>query len=124
MCGKQTQNNLLLKFFLVLILKIELYFQFGYANVSLGCEPCNCNTNGSIQTFCDTHTGQCPCKMGVEGLKCDECSDGFFGLLDGCQGKYKNYDFFSKIKYFISIFLINKKSLASIICQEILIKTY
>lgn len=49
---------------------------------------CSCNTSGSIENFCDTHTGQCPCKMGVEGLQCDECVEGFYGLSsDGCQGK-------------------------------------
>lgn len=50
--------------------------------------PCGCNISGSIEHFCDTHTGQCPCKMGVEGLRCDECEEGFYGLSsDGCQGK-------------------------------------
>lgn len=55
--------------------------------MSLGCPPCSCNVSGSIENFCDTHTGQCPCKMGVEGLQCDECTDGFYGIsTDGCQG--------------------------------------
>lgn len=80
-------------------------FQFGFANVSLGCPLCNCNISGSIQQFCDTHTGQCPCKMGVDGLKCDECFDGFFGLSeDGCQGKNEtNY-----IVLHLDIYIVKK----------------
>lgn len=36
--------------------------------------------------------------MGVEGLRCDECVEGFYGLsTDGCQGKLnsKNHVFFA-----------------------------
>lgn len=71
------------------LLKITFFFlQFGFANISLGCVPCDCNASGSIEHFCETSTGQCPCKMGVEGLRCDECEEGFYGLSDdGCQGK-------------------------------------
>lgn len=62
--------------------------QFGYANISLGCPACSCNISGSIENFCDRITGQCLCKMGVEGLQCDECIEGFYGhSTDGCQGK-------------------------------------
>lgn len=68
------------------------YLQFGYANVSLGCVTCDCNASGSIEKFCDTHSGQCPCKMGIEGLHCDECVEGFYGLsIDGCQGNLKPF---------------------------------
>lgn len=70
----------------------KIKFQFGYGNITLDCPPCECNTNGSSDTFCDTETGQCPCKMGIEGLKCDECMDGYFGLsIDGCEGEYRSF---------------------------------
>lgn len=63
--------------------------QFGFANVSLDCQPCNCNEIGSLENFCDTRTGKCPCKMGVEGLLCDRCEDNYFNLTsDGCNGKH------------------------------------
>lgn len=63
--------------------------QFGYGNITLDCPPCDCNINGSSDTFCDTENGQCPCKMGIEGLKCDTCMDTYFGLsTDGCEGEY------------------------------------
>lgn len=75
-------------YFNVLIICIWCWFQFGYANISLGCEACNCNQNGSTQNYCDTHTGQCACKMGVEGLRCDNCQDEYYNLTsDGCAGK-------------------------------------
>lgn len=62
--------------------------QFGFANVSLDCQPCNCNKDGSVENYCDTHSGQCPCKMGVEGLLCDECQDGYYDLTsEGCDGE-------------------------------------
>lgn len=79
---------------------LPIHSQFGYANISLDCAPCNCNKSGSIETFCDTHTGQCPCKIDVEGLQCDICVDGFFGLSnDGCQGK--KYTIFNIFLYFL-----------------------
>lgn len=64
--------------------------QFGFADIILGCASCDCNQNGSIGAFCDTHTGQCPCKLGVEGLKCDSCADEFYGHSNGCKGNLLN----------------------------------
>lgn len=68
------------------------FIQFGYGNITIDCPPCECNTNGSSDTFCDTDNGQCSCKMGVEGLKCDICMDSYFGLsTDGCEGEFENF---------------------------------
>lgn len=62
--------------------------QFGYANISLDCSPCDCDEIGSLEKFCDTDTGQCPCKIGVTGIRCDQCQDEYFNLsADGCYGK-------------------------------------
>lgn len=74
------------------------YFQFGFANVTSDCAPCNCNKNGSVENYCDTHSGQCPCKMGIEGLQCDTCEDGYYNLTkDGCGGKFNVFITFSFI---------------------------
>uniref|UniRef100_A0A3B3DE37 Usher syndrome 2A (autosomal recessive, mild) n=1 Tax=Oryzias melastigma TaxID=30732 RepID=A0A3B3DE37_ORYME len=38
---------------------------------SLGCLPCVCDSSGTVaEGVCDTMTGQCPCKEGVEGFFC------------------------------------------------------
>lgn len=62
--------------------------EIGYAQYELGCISCNCNINGSILNACDPLSGQCSCKEGVSGLKCDICEDNYYGLThDGCKGK-------------------------------------
>lgn len=63
---------------------------FGYYNLSstnpLGCQLCQCNLAGSTSPFCDPSNGQCQCKTSTQGLFCDECLDGFYGLdAQGCQ---------------------------------------
>uniref|UniRef100_A0A7N8XWQ2 Laminin subunit beta-2 n=1 Tax=Mastacembelus armatus TaxID=205130 RepID=A0A7N8XWQ2_9TELE len=62
------------------------------------CIACDCDPDGSLNGgLCDSHTspslsmvgGQCRCKANVEGLRCDKCKNGFFGLSaenpQGCQ---------------------------------------
>ncbi|KFU87396.1 Laminin subunit gamma-1, partial [Chaetura pelagica] len=50
-----------------------------------GCLPCSCNPVGSLSTQCDSH-GQCSCKPGVMGEKCDRCQPGFHSLSEaGCR---------------------------------------
>nr|CAD7455143.1 unnamed protein product [Timema tahoe] len=60
------------------------------------CQQCSCNLPGTMPDNCDTSTGQCscddkgqcPCKVNVEGKRCDRCKLGTFGLqadnIDGC----------------------------------------
>ncbi|XP_065600248.1 usherin [Cyrtonyx montezumae] len=51
-----------------------------------GCEPCWCNSHGSVNQFCNPVTGQCNCKEQVKGLLCDTCMDNFYGLdATGCK---------------------------------------
>uniref|UniRef100_A0A8C5G7S8 Laminin subunit beta-4-like n=1 Tax=Gouania willdenowi TaxID=441366 RepID=A0A8C5G7S8_GOUWI len=56
----------------------------------LSCIPCDCNLSGSLGAAqCDAQTGRCICKENVEGLRCDRCKHGFYGLREddpaGCQ---------------------------------------
>ncbi|XP_056424309.1 usherin isoform X1 [Hyla sarda] len=44
-----------------------------------GCQPCHCNTSGTIDGshICHRVTGQCQCKTHVIGPRCDGCKLGF-----------------------------------------------
>ncbi|XP_040922183.1 laminin subunit alpha-1 [Toxotes jaculatrix] len=61
------------------------------------CSACGCDTAGTEEKFCNTstgvcdcrHAGECVCKVGVSGRRCEECVSGWFGLSavnpDGCS---------------------------------------
>ncbi|XP_067207512.1 agrin-like isoform X4 [Linepithema humile] len=52
-----------------------------------GCPSfCNCNRLGSVSDTCNPETGQCECKPGVGGLKCDRCMPGYWGLPKISEG--------------------------------------
>ena len=58
-------------------------FDFGPA----GCRECECNPLGSASLQCSS-SGQCLCQANVTGLKCTQCTLGFYGLpLMSCRGK-------------------------------------
>ena len=51
-----------------------------------GCTACKCNSHGSSILQCD-ESGKCPCLPDVEGMKCDTCKAGYFGLpAMKCEG--------------------------------------
>ncbi|CAG2238788.1 USH2A [Mytilus edulis] len=57
--------------------------QYHYGiNKNNGCEPCNCNTSGTqnANKTCDLTTGECDCKSLVEGIQCNTCKNGTYGL--------------------------------------------
>lgn len=37
------------------------------------CESCDCNIEGIVSDECDYLNGQCNCKKGVTGRRCDKC---------------------------------------------------
>ncbi|XP_068506113.1 agrin isoform X3 [Syngnathus scovelli] len=46
-----------------------------------GCpSTCQCNGYGAYKGTCDPVTGQCSCKPGVGGQKCDRCEPGFWNF--------------------------------------------
>ena len=49
------------------------------------CQACKCDPVGSLLLQCDSK-GQCVCKPGVTGIKCDKCQAGYFGFSQtGCR---------------------------------------
>ena len=48
-------------------------------------QACDCNSEGSLDSQCDLHTGVCECKSGVGGDKCESCLPQFYNFTsDGC----------------------------------------
>ena len=63
--------------------------QPGYGDVSQGCVRCSCSLTGSVSRDCDPVTGQCQCRTGIGGNRCDRCAEGYFGFSQrGCQRKW------------------------------------
>lgn len=69
----------------------------GYRNYPQ-CIACKCDPRGTTPEMCDLergvcsceeHTGLCPCKGGVSGIRCNECKAGSFALNlrnpEGCS---------------------------------------
>ncbi|XP_048586843.1 laminin subunit beta-2 isoform X1 [Nematostella vectensis] len=52
-----------------------------------GTKVCECDPEGSTNpTQCVAYGGQCPCKPGVAGLKCNHCLPGYYALSrSGCK---------------------------------------
>ncbi|XP_071350563.1 laminin subunit beta-3 [Trachinotus anak] len=47
------------------------------------CIRCICSADGTVNGGqCDDSTGQCQCKVNVEGPRCDRCKRGYYGLSD------------------------------------------
>ena len=68
------------------------------AILSLGC---GCNVTGSQDNVCAKYEGQCKCKPGVTGRKCDACLPGYFNFTsNGCTGELCNADSYVFSAYF------------------------
>uniref|UniRef100_A0A8C5T848 Uncharacterized protein n=1 Tax=Malurus cyaneus samueli TaxID=2593467 RepID=A0A8C5T848_9PASS len=63
-----------------------------------GCRPCDCDVGGALNnlTVCDSTTGQCPCREGAHGPRCDRCQPGHWGFPVcrpcQCNGHAENCD--------------------------------
>ena len=75
--------------------------QPGHGNTAAGCPACTCDVTGSLSDRCDDVTGQCSCRPGVGGLRCDVCRPAFYSLSSsGCLGKFNNHLFFPVLSSF------------------------
>ncbi|XP_069945770.1 agrin isoform X4 [Cherax quadricarinatus] len=52
---------------------------------SKGCLPCGCSLFGSVRDDCEQMTGQCVCKPGIRGKKCNGCPEGLVLSPKGCR---------------------------------------
>ncbi|KAK8377274.1 hypothetical protein O3P69_013725 [Scylla paramamosain] len=50
-----------------------------------GCLPCGCSLFGSVRDDCEQMTGQCVCKPGIRGKKCNICPEGLVLGPKGCR---------------------------------------
>lgn len=56
-----------------------------------GCKPCNCDPGGSVMSQCDLQTGQCLCRKGVTGLRCDSPAPNYYApYLDHIKVEAEN----------------------------------
>uniref|UniRef100_A0A8D2MKW4 Laminin, alpha 3 n=1 Tax=Zonotrichia albicollis TaxID=44394 RepID=A0A8D2MKW4_ZONAL len=61
----------------------EKYY-FSYHPLA-GCKSCNCSEKGIVDVTspeCDKTSGQCRCKPGIKGRRCDQCAPGTYGFPD------------------------------------------
>ncbi|XP_076059065.1 agrin-like isoform X2 [Oratosquilla oratoria] len=62
-------------------------FTFAKGPNGAGCpETCTCHRLGAVSPMCDNY-GQCMCRLGVGGEKCDRCRPGYYGLHRISQGE-------------------------------------
>ncbi|NWX20634.1 LAMA3 protein, partial [Aegotheles bennettii] len=48
-----------------------------------GCESCNCSERGVVNVAspeCEKNSGQCKCRPGIKGRRCDQCAPGTYGF--------------------------------------------
>ncbi|XP_064606055.1 LOW QUALITY PROTEIN: cadherin EGF LAG seven-pass G-type receptor 2-like [Liolophura sinensis] len=57
------------------------------------CYPCDCNYPGGARGLsCHPESGQCPCKSGIQGRRCDLCEDPFAEIRNGGCESVKQFD--------------------------------
>ncbi|KAM6295093.1 laminin subunit beta-3 [Aegotheles albertisi] len=56
-----------------------------YGDVQRGCTECDCDFQGTEDVGCDKTTGQCLCRPGITGHRCDQCQRGHCNTYPGCE---------------------------------------
>ena len=52
---------------------------------------CKCNNVGSVTLQCDLENGECACKDGFIGEKCDACAKSTWSFERNCKGCIENH---------------------------------
>lgn len=57
---------------------------WGHASCTAPCPvvptECGCHSEGATSAACDPMSGQCPCRAGLAGRRCDRCLQGHWGF--------------------------------------------
>ncbi|NXI99520.1 LAMB3 protein, partial [Psophia crepitans] len=56
-----------------------------YGDIRVGCTECDCDFQGTEDVGCDKTTGQCLCRPGITGHRCDQCQRGHCNTYPGCE---------------------------------------
>ncbi|XP_040472736.1 laminin subunit beta-3 isoform X2 [Falco naumanni] len=56
-----------------------------YGVIQRGCTECDCDFQGTEDVGCDKTTGQCLCRPGVTGPRCDQCQRGHCNTYPACE---------------------------------------
>lgn len=57
---------------------VRHYFQKRLENSINLFTDCNCDLEGTVYEICDKEQGVCLCKEGYGGVRCDQCSPGYY----------------------------------------------
>ena len=52
------------------------------------CQRCDCSPHGSVHSDCDRESGQCVCRPGATGLRCEACEPRHILLEGDCMCGY------------------------------------
>ncbi|MGH0179179.1 UNVERIFIED_CONTAM: hypothetical protein FKN15_017213 [Acipenser sinensis] len=56
-----------------------------YGDLRTRCTPCDCDVSGTARGGCDKTTGECICRIGVTGRRCDRCQRGHCKQYPACK---------------------------------------
>ncbi|RXM94577.1 Laminin subunit beta-3 [Acipenser ruthenus] len=56
-----------------------------YGDLRTRCTPCDCDVSGTARGGCDKTTGECICRIGVTGRRCDRCQRGHCNQYPACK---------------------------------------
>ena len=68
----------------------QIFFLIFLQNLKSTELDCQCNAFGSTNKSCDQIDGQCYCKTGYEGIKCDKCAPGSHAFENSIKGETPN----------------------------------
>ncbi len=68
-------------------------------SVDFSFSDCNCDPSGTEEGTCDKETGECLCREGYSGERCDQCSQLFWGYPDCKSKKWEKRRILLRLKF-------------------------